>query len=73
MITKQQASCSSLVIIILGSWRQYYKSESALHAAGNVADFSADNNNSVSFEFKTKITGKTESNDIKMWLYLVTL
>lgn len=73
MITKQQASCSSLVIIILGSWRQYYKSESALHAAGNVTDFSADNNNSVSFEFKTKITGKTESNDIKMWLYLVTL
>ena len=71
MITKQQASCSSLVIIILGSW--YYKSESALHAAGNVTDFSADNNNSVSFEFKTKITGKTESNDIKMWLYLVTL
>ena len=54
-----------------GSWRQYYRSESALNAAGNITDFPADNNNSVSFEFKTKITGKTESNDTKMWIYLV--
>ena len=43
----------------------YYRDEPSLNANGNIDDFPTDNNNSASFKFKTKITGKTENDDTK--------
>ena len=40
-------------------WR-YYSGEPFLNDYGAIADFSADNNNSTSFKFKTKVAGTTE-------------
>ena len=48
-----------------GTLWQYYRDEPALNASGNITDFPADNNNGVSFKFKTKITDKTEKYDTK--------
>ena len=48
-----------------GTLWQYYRDEPALNASGNIIDFPADNNNGVSFKFKTKITDKTEKYDTK--------
>ena len=42
-----------------GSLWQYYRYELALDNKGNIIDFPDDNNNSVSFKFKQKITGQT--------------
>ena len=42
-----------------GSLWQYYRDEPALNANGEVIDFPANNNNSVSFKFKQQITGQT--------------
>ena len=42
-----------------GCLQQYCRDESALNHVGNIIDFPADNNNSISFKFKEKITGKT--------------
>ena len=38
----------------------YYSGEPFLNAYDAIADFSADNNNSTSFKFKTKVAGTTE-------------
>ena len=38
-----------------GSLWQYYRDERFLDANGNITDFSADDNNSASFKFKTKM------------------
>ena len=42
-----------------GSLWQYYRDEPVLNANGEVIDFPANNNNSVSFKFKQQITGQT--------------
>ena len=43
-----------------GSLCQYYRDEPFLDANGAIADFLAANNNSASFTFKQKITGKAD-------------
>ena len=43
----------------LGSLWQYYRDEPLLDANGAIANFSAANNNGVSFKFKQKMTGET--------------
>ena len=48
-----------------GSLWQYYRDENFLNAYGAVADFPADNNDSASFKFKTKIAGRTENDGTK--------
>ena len=48
-----------------GWLQQYCRDESALNHVGNIFDFPADNNNSISFKFKEKITGQAENNDTK--------
>ena len=48
-----------------GGLRNYYRYEPFLNANGAIADFTADNNNSVSFKFKSKIAGKTENDGTK--------
>ena len=48
-----------------GSLRQYYRYELALDNKGNMIDFPDDNNNSVSFKFKQKITGQRGCRGIK--------
>ena len=48
-----------------GTLWQYYRDEPALNASGIITDFPANNNNGVSFKFKTKITDKTEKYDTK--------
>ena len=44
------------------SWH-YYRDEPFLDDNGAIADFPADNNNSASFKWKTKIVGKIEENE----------
>ena len=44
---------------ISGSLWQYYRDEPALIDAGAIKNFNVDDNNSASFKFKQKITGKT--------------
>ena len=44
---------------------QYYRDEPFLDNNGAIADFPADNNNSTSFKFKTKITGKKGNDGTK--------
>ena len=41
-----------------GNLWQYYRYDAYFDGNGNIADFSADNNNSASFKFKTKIAGR---------------
>ena len=48
-----------------GSLWQYYRDEPALNANGEVIDFTANNNNSVSFKFKQQITGQTGNGGTK--------
>ena len=48
-----------------GSLWQYYRDEPVLGATDNVIDFPADNNNSISFKFKQKITVKIGKDDTK--------
>ena len=48
-----------------GSLWQYYRDEPALNANGEVIDFAANNNNSVSFKFKQQITGQTGNGGTK--------
>ena len=38
---------------------------SSLNTGGNIIEFLFNNNNSVSFEFKTQVTSKTEANGTK--------
>ena len=44
---------------------QYYRDELFLNANGTVADFPADNNNSASFKFRTKLAGKIGNDGTK--------
>ena len=46
-----------------GSLWIYYGNEPFLYANGAIDDFVADNNNSASFKFKTKLAGRTENDD----------
>ena len=46
-----------------GSLQHYYRDEPFLNVNVDIADFPADNNNSASFKFKTKMEGKIEEND----------
>ena len=48
-----------------GSLWQYYRDETGLGANDNIIDFPADNNNSILFKFKQKITGKTGNGGTK--------
>ena len=48
-----------------GSLWHYYIDEPFLNADGDIVDFPADNNNSASFEFKTKIVGRIGKNGRK--------
>ena len=48
-----------------GSLWQYYTDELALDDNGNIIDFLANKNNSVSFKFKLQITGKTGNGGTK--------
>ena len=52
---------------------QYYKDKPALTDAGGVAISSDANNNSASFKFKQKITGKTAAGGTKNVEIMVTL
>ena len=52
-----------------GSLCQFYRDEPFSNANGDIADFTADNNNSASFKFKAKIAGGIGNNgrrDIKI-------
>ena len=54
-----------------GSLWQYYRDEPLLNSNGNIPGFPADNNNSPSFKFKTKIAGRTGNNGtrkVKIWV-----
>ena len=48
-----------------GSLWQYYKDEEFLIDNGAIAGFPADKNNSASFKFETKITGRTGNDGTK--------
>ena len=48
-----------------GSLWHYYRDEPFINANGAIADFSADNNDSVSFKFKRKITSRIGENGTK--------
>ena len=48
-----------------GSLWQYCRDEPAIDANGNIIDFPTNNNNSTSFKFQQKITGKTENGGTK--------
>ena len=48
-----------------GSLWQYYRDEPFLDNNGAIADFLADNNNSASFKFKTKIAGRSGNDGTK--------
>ena len=59
-----------------GSLWHYYIDEPFFNPDGYIADFPADNNNSASFEFKTKIVGRIGKNgrkDAKMRVKMPTL
>ena len=56
-----------------GSLWHYYRDEPFLNANGAIADFPADNNNSASFKFKTKTTGRTENDGTKNFKIRVLL
>ena len=45
---------------------QYHRDEPFLNANSTIDDFLADNNNSASFRFTTKIAGRTENDGPKM-------
>ena len=47
---------------ISGSLWQYYIDEPALNNNTVIIDFSADNNNSISFKFRQQITWQTKNN-----------
>ena len=49
----------------LGSLLQCYRDEPVLNNNDIVIEFLANNNNSISYKIKEKITGETESNDTK--------
>ena len=48
-----------------GSLLHYYRDEPFLDNYGAITDFPADNNNGASFKYKTKITGRIESDGTK--------
>ena len=48
-----------------GSLWQYYRDEPALDNNDNIIDFSANNNNSISFNFKQQITGQIGNGSTK--------
>ena len=57
-----------------GGFGQYYKDESFLNNNRAIADFPDDNNNnSVSFKFKTKIAGRITNNGTKDVKTMVSL
>ena len=49
-----------------GSLWHYYRDEPFLNANGAIADFPADNNNSVSFKFKIQVAGRTGNDGTNM-------
>ena len=57
----------------LGSSQQYHRDEPSLKANGEIVDFPADENNSVSFKFKQQIKGETENNSEKKFKAMVPL
>ena len=48
-----------------GSLWQFYRDEPFINDNGAIADFPADKNNSSSFKYKTKITGRIEHDGTK--------
>ena len=56
-----------------GSLWQYYRDEPALDNNGNIIDFSDDNNNSASLNFKQKIIEQTGNASTKVAKILVSL
>ena len=50
---------------ISGCLQQYYRDEAALNNNNVFIDFPADDNNSILFKLKQKITGKTNKDGIK--------
>ena len=50
---------------ISGSLWQYYRDESAIDSNNVIIDFPADDNNSILFKFKEKVTVQTGNNDEK--------
>ena len=54
-----------------GSLWQYFGDEPTLN--NNIIDFTADNNDSISFKFKQQITGQTGNNETKDIEIKVTL
>ena len=57
--------CSNAYSKTLGSLWQYHGDEPAIDNNSNIIDFPPDNNNSNSFKFKLKITGKTGNGGTK--------
>ena len=56
-----------------GSLWQYYRDEPFLDANGAIADFLADDYNSISFKFKTKKSGKIENGNTNYVKNIVSL
>ena len=56
-----------------GSLWQFYRDETFINDNGAIADFPADKNNSASFKYKTKITGRIEHDGTKKYVPLKSL
>ena len=56
-----------------GSLWQYYRNEPYLDDNGTIADFPAENNNTASFKFKTKIVGRTRKDETENVKIIVPL
>ena len=56
-----------------GRFWQYHGDEPFLDDNGAIVDFPADNNNSASFKFKTKIAGRMGNNETKNVKVMVPL
>ena len=57
--------CSNNYSKITGSLWQYHRDKPFSDANDTIADFPADNSNSASFKFKTKIVSRTENDGTK--------
>ena len=56
---------SDIYLRTSGRLQQYHRDEPAIDNNGRIGDFPADNNNSISFKFKEKITGKAGTDGTK--------
>ena len=56
-----------------GSIWQYYRDEPALNINNAIIDFPANNNNSILFKFKEKITEQTGANGTKNFEIMIPL